>query len=96
MPRCGIDVIFRGEGGGSPAGGIEAVKLSAFRVVHDRKQVAADPIVHRSDEAHHGVRRYGGVDRIAAALEYSSADFGGEYALAGDYPTGRSNRGPRL
>ena len=81
------------QSGRRPARCIQSVQLAGFRDVYDREEVAANAVVHRRDESHHGVRGNGGVDGIAALLEHARPNLGREHALTGHHSQrGRHHR----
>ena len=74
----------RRQAGRRPAAGVEAVERAGLRVVDDGEQIAADAVRLRLDQAHDGVGRDGGVDRVAASLEDLHAGLRRERLAGGD------------
>ena len=72
------------EAGGRPARGVQAVQLSRFRLVNDREEVSADPVVHRRHQPHHGVGGNGRINGVAPVLQNPRAGLRRQHALAGD------------
>ena len=64
----------RRQASGRAAAGVEPMKGSCPGFIYDRKQIAADAVRLRLDQAHDGVGRNRRINRVAAALEdlYSS------------------------
>ncbi|GBF31119.1 hypothetical protein MnTg04_01073 [bacterium MnTg04] len=64
-----VDEPFAGQGARRAAAGIQAIQFFRFGVPDNREQIAADAVTGRFHQAERGVRRDGGVDRVAAGLE---------------------------
>ena len=77
---------FDGGAGRRPAARVEAVHGVAGRVVDDGKQVAADAVHHRRDQAHHRVGGNRRVDGVPAAREHDGA----RLRRRADFPPPRS------
>ncbi len=87
---------LNGQSGGRPAAGVEAVKLAAFRVVHDGEKIAAHAVHHGRDEAHHGVGGHGRIDGVSAMLENLRAGLRRERRFRGNDAVARDHHGASL
>lgn len=75
---------------------IEAIELPGLGLVHDREQVAADPVIHRGHQTHHRIDRDGRIDGVAAAFKNLRPDLRGQDAFARHDPIGRLYHRARL
>ena len=68
---------------------IERIQLLLCGDVDDGEEIASRPDVHRLDDAEHGSRRNGGVDRVAAAPQHVDARLDRERLAARDHAVAR-------
>ncbi len=79
-----------------PPAGIDSIKLVRLRVINNRKQIPADAIHHRFNNAHHRVRRNRCVHGVPAALQYSSPRLRRQRRFRRHNPIPRNHHRPPL
>jgi len=79
-----------------PSARVEAVQSTGSCVLHDGKEIAADSIHHRRDDAHHGIGSNDRIDRVAAARQHHCARLRRKRALRGDDAARRDDHRTRL
>src|SRR6266404_3139989 len=79
-----------------PPASIQPIKLVRLSVVHNRKQISADPIHHRLNHAHHRVSSNRRIHRIPAALQHPHPSLRRQRRFRSHNPPTRNHHRPPL